>query len=289
LYEIVHCMVVDAVVSVPRHTAAMNETPWQHPLRQRLAAGELVLAATLVTSSIEATAHLATLGYHCLWVEMEHSPITLETLRLMVLATRGLPATVLARIPLTELWTAKRVLDQGVSGVVFPFVSSPELADRAAAACRYPPFGLRGSGAGLASSTWPAPGNYYDSADRNVLACAIIEDRAGLDACEAIAATPGIDLIFIGTGDLSFALGCRGDQSAPEVTAAVAHIATAAKRHGKYLGRPAGTAAQIRQWRDDGFQFFQTGTELGLLTAGAKQLLAPLGISGVPRAQRALY
>jgi len=70
-----------------------------------------------------------------LWVEMEHSPITLETLRNIVLTTRGLPACVFARVPVVELWTAKRVLDQGVSGVIFPFTSTPELAARAAQAC----------------------------------------------------------------------------------------------------------------------------------------------------------
>ena len=69
---------------------------------------------------------------------MEHSPITLETLRNIVLATRGLPALTFARVPVNEIWTAKRVLDAGVSGVMFPFTSTPELAAQAAAACRYP-------------------------------------------------------------------------------------------------------------------------------------------------------
>ncbi len=78
----------------------------------------------------------------------------------------GCPAAVFARVPVVELWTAKRVLDQGVSGVIFPFAGTAEKAARAAASCRYPPAGKRGSGAGAAVRTWPAPGNYYDSADR---------------------------------------------------------------------------------------------------------------------------
>ncbi len=262
---------------------------WQHPVRQRLTSGELVLAATLVTPSVEAAVHAATMGFHFLWVEMEHSPITLETLRLMVLATRGLPAMVFARVPLADYWTAKRVLDQGVSGVIFPFVSNAALAARAAGATHYPPHGCRGSGAGLASATWPEPGNYYDSADRNIITIAVIEDREGLEAIDEIAATPGLDVIFIGTSDLSFSLGYRGDQNAAEHLAAIERIAAAARRHGKYLGRPAGTAVQIHQWSKQGFQLFQTGTELGLMSVGAAQLLEPLGITGLPREQRALY
>jgi 2-keto-3-deoxy-L-rhamnonate aldolase RhmA len=262
---------------------------WQHPVRKRLAGGEPVIAATLVTPNVEAAVHLATMGFHFLWVEMEHSPITLETLRLIVLGTRGLPAAVLARVPVTDVWTAKRVLDQGVSGVIFPFTSSGALATRAVDACHYPPNGLRGSGAGLACASWPEAGNYYDSADRNVLSIAVVENREGLEAIEEIAATPGLDVVFIGTSDLSFSLGYRGSQSEPEVLAAIDKIADAARRHGKYLGRPAGTAAQIKEWHGQGFQLFQTGTELGLMSAGAAQLLAPLGIEGLPREQRALY
>src|SRR5260370_2214928 len=100
-----------------------NEQAWCSPVRLRLQAGQPVFGVTITTPSVEAAAHAATLGFHFLWVEMEHSPVTLETLRLMVLAARGLPAAVFARVPAIELWTAKRVLDHGVHRVIFPFTS----------------------------------------------------------------------------------------------------------------------------------------------------------------------
>ena len=78
-----------------------------------------MIAATITAAGLEAAAHMAELGFHFLWIEMEHSPITLETLRNMVLATRGLPALPFARVPVNEIWTAKRVLDAGVFGVMF--------------------------------------------------------------------------------------------------------------------------------------------------------------------------
>jgi 2-keto-3-deoxy-L-rhamnonate aldolase RhmA len=246
---------------------------WTHPVRARLAAGQPVYAVTLTTPSIETAAHVASLGFQVLWVEMEHSPITLESLRAIVLATRGLPAAVFARVPTNELWTAKRVLDQGVSGVIFPFTSTPELAAQAVAACKYPPHGRRGSGAGLAKSTWPDAEDYYNSADANIVTVTVVEDRAGLENIEAIAATPGLDIIFIGTSDLSFSLGARGDMDAPEVRRAVTRIAEAARRNGKFLGRPGITPAGVAQYMEQGFRFFQTATELGLLTAGARAYL----------------
>src|SRR5579871_6570245 len=158
-----------------------SSTSWQHPVRARLKAGETVLGVTITTPSIEAAAQAATLGFHFLWVEMEHSPITLETLRHIVLATRALPAAVFARVPVIEFWTAKRVMDQGVAGVIFPFGSSPELAQKAVSACRYPPHGRRGSGAGLATFTWPDQENYYDSADQNMFTVFMIEEACAVD------------------------------------------------------------------------------------------------------------
>ena len=200
---------------------------WRNPVRARLEAGEFAIGATITNNCIESAALTATLGFHFLWVEMEHSPVSLETLRGIVMATRGLPALVFARVPVVELWTAKRVLDQGVSGVIFPFVSDPALAATAAAACRYPPKGRRGSGAGLATFTWPEAGNYYDSADANILTIGMIEEAAAVERIDEIAATPGIDVLFIGTSDLSVPLGLRGRQQEPALDQAIEKIVAA--------------------------------------------------------------
>ena len=266
-----------------------GQTPWVNPVRASLASGQPAFGITITTRSVEAAAHAATLGFHFLWVEMEHSPVTLETLRLMVLASRGLPAAVFARVPVVELWTAKRVLDQGVSGVIFPFIGNAEQAATAAAACRYPPKGKRGSGAGAAVRTWPVAGNYYDSADEHVMTICVVEEARALDQIDAIAATPGIDAIFIGTSDLSFSLGLRGKQDEPALDSAIRTIADAARRHGKFLGRPAGSAEQVRRFMDQGFLLFQLATEIGFMEMGAKQILEPLGIAGLPASERALY
>ena len=248
-------------------------------LRARLAAGEFIVGLTIASSNLETAVLGAKLGFHFLWVEMEHSPVSVEALRGIVLATCGSEASVFARVPVTALWTAKRVLDQGVSGVIFPFVSDPELARAAALSCRYPPIGLRGSGAGLAASTWFEPENYYDSADAHMLTICVIEEERALTHVDAIAATQGVDVIFIGTSDLSFSLGLRGRQNEPKLHEAIAIIIAAAQRNHKFLGRPAGSAEEVFRYHQQGFQVFQSETELGLMRLGAKQILQPLGIN----------
>jgi 2-keto-3-deoxy-L-rhamnonate aldolase RhmA len=224
---------------------------------------------------VEVAARAATLGFDFIWLEMEHCPLSLETVRNIVLATRGLPAVPLARPPTNELWTAKRLLDAGVLGVIFPFTRTPELARQAVAACRYPPHGLRGSGADLAAFRWTAPEGYYDFADENVLVVAVVEDTSAVANIEEIAATPGIDVLFIGTSDLSFSLGLRGKQNHPKLERAIEKIVTAAKKHGKFLGRPGLNPADIKRFQKQGFRFFMTLTDLDLMAAGAAQLLEP--------------
>ncbi len=262
---------------------------WQNPVKKRLAEGQPVVAATITVASCDVAAHIASMGFDFLWIEMEHSPITLETLRNMVLAARGLPALPFARVPVNEIWTAKRVLDAGVCGVIFPFTSTPELARQAAEAVRYPPAGRRGSGATLAKFAWPEPDCYHDSADQNVMAIIIIEEARAVAAIDEIAATPGIDALFIGTSDLSFSLGLRGRQDEPLLQEAIAKVVAAGKRHGKPVGRPAANAEQIHRFVDQGFLLFQTPTELGHIAAGARQLLEPLGrIAAAPK-PRVIY
>jgi 2-keto-3-deoxy-L-rhamnonate aldolase RhmA len=250
---------------------------WINPVKSRLLAGEPVIAVTITVNSLDIAAHAARLGFDFLWIEMEHSPITLETLRNMVLATRGLPALPFARVPVNEIWTAKRVLDAGAYGVIFPFTSTPELAQQAVAACRYPPAGRRGSGASLAIFGWPSPENYTNSADENVMVIAIIEEAKAVDRIDEIAATPGLDALFIGTSDLSFSLGLRGAQKHALLDEAIAKVVAACKKHGKPLGRPGGTADQIAQYREQGFLLFQATTDIRLMEAGAKQFLSSIG------------
>ncbi|HWQ56513.1 MAG TPA: aldolase/citrate lyase family protein [Bryobacteraceae bacterium] len=267
----------------------MTQPAWENPVKKAFREGRPVVAATITVNSIDVAAHAAAMGFDFLWIEMEHSPITLETLRNMVLATRGLPTVPFARVPVNERWTAKRVLDAGVAGVIFPFTSTPELAAQAAAACHYPPLGNRGSGPGLAKFCWPACDSYHDLADENVVSIAIIEEAQAVENVDAIAATPGLDALFIGTSDLSFSLGLRGRQDDPALEKAITKVVAAARKHGKPLGRPVGNSARIPEFIEQGFQLFQAPSELVLLAAGAKQYLEPLGRMAPASGPRSLY
>ncbi len=283
------CAALFATLLFSGTPAAQTSAEWENPVRKQLQEGKPVIGATVTVPSAEVAAQLSNMGFDFLWIETEHSPITLETLRNMILATRGLKALPFTRVPVNELWTAKRALDEGSLGVIFPFTSTPELARQAVAACKYPPEGARGFGPGLAGFRWPSPEGYVKFANRNVMVITIIEQAKAVDQIEEIASVPGIDVLFIGVNDLSYSLGLSGRQNEPKLQEAIAKIVAAGRKHNIPLGRPAGTAEQVQQFVKEGFLFFQASSELGLMAAGANTLLKPLGKSGFDPKTRPLY
>ncbi len=219
--------------SAPAAAPAITENPVKKALKE----GKVVIGATVTAANADVAATLAGAGFDFLWIEMEHSPLTLETVRSMILATRGLKAMPFTRVPVNEPWLAKRVLDIGSLGVVFPFTSTRELAEQAVKSCKYPPLGIRGFGAAMASSRWGMSGaDYAKFANENVLVVVIIEQKQAIDNIEEIAAVPGVDVLFIGVNDLSYSLGVGGRTNDPIVEEAVNKVLAAGKKHNLPVG-----------------------------------------------------
>ena len=117
----------------------------------------------------------------------------------------------------------------------------------------------------------------------------IIEEARAVQNVDAIAATPGVDALFIGTSDLSFSLGLRGRQDEPLLREALDKVLAAGKRHGKPVGRPVPNSEKIPQYIDEGFLLFQAPSDLVLMAAGAKQYLAPVKGAASQAAPRSMY
>src|SRR5262249_50848306 len=204
----------------------------ENPVKKALKEGKVVIGATVTVANPDVAATLAGAGFDFLWIEMEHSPLTLESVRSMILATRGLKAMPFTRVPVNELWTANRALQRGGLGVVSPRTSPRARADRAVNAGKSPPQGLRGSGPAMASSRWGMSGSDYAKfANENVLVVVIIEQKQAIDNIEQIASVPGVDVLFIGVNDLSYSLGVGGQTTDPIVEEAVSKVLAAGKKH----------------------------------------------------------
>jgi 2-keto-3-deoxy-L-rhamnonate aldolase RhmA len=246
-------------------------------LKKALKEGRILVGATISVPNVATALAAANAGFDFLWIEMEHGPISLQSLHEIVLATRGAPAVPLTRVPVNQPWLAKQVLDMGSLGVIFPFTSTPELARQAVAACKYPPAGVRGFGPGLAAARYGLSGSDYARfADENVLVVVIIEQKEAVANIEAIAAVPGIDVLFIGANDLSYSLGVRGNTRDPSVEQACAKVLAAGKKRGIAVGYPAGSPDEINRRIAQGYRFFQAGSETSLLRIGARDVLGKI-------------
>ena len=229
-----------------------------NPLKDRVRRGEPVFGTILPISSPEVAEVVGLSGYDFLLLDMEHGPLSVELLEGLVRACRAVGVMPLARVPEDHPKTILRALDVGCVGVMVPQVETPEQAKAAIAATKYAPAGTRSLAGATAAAGWgtvPMPDHVTTSnaATMNLLQ---IETRRGLEAVEAIARTPGLDLLFIGPSDLSQSLGHPGMVAHPDVQAAIRRIIGAGRAAGVPVGILALTPDDVRTYCAEGATMF---------------------------------
>jgi 2-dehydro-3-deoxyglucarate aldolase/4-hydroxy-2-oxoheptanedioate aldolase len=248
-------------------------------IKARVLAGETVAGALVIecfTPGMPPVLRAA--GCEFALFDMEHSGLGFETLKGLFAACRGLEIAPLARVPRGEYHFLARALDIGAHGVMIPMVESAEEARRIAEATHYPPRGRRGAAFGVAHDDY-APGDVRQkiaALDARTLVIAQIETERGLAEVDAIAATPGIDVLWLGHFDLTNFLGIPGEFEHPKYLAAIEAIVAAGRRHGRGLGFMASDAAWAQRYRAFGFNMIAAGLDPGLLQAAIRATLAPL-------------
>lgn len=239
----------------------------------RLLAGEPVAMLGVRSSRTPDIARMAAVtGHHAVWIDLEHSTIGLDATAQICMAALESGLTPLVRIPEQDLGVIGRVLDGGALGVIAPRVETPAQAAEVAAACRFPPAGHRSAVATLGHLGWrrlPAAA-LHELLDRHTLVKVLIESEPGLEAIEAIASVPGVDLVGIGTNDLCAELGVPGDARHPRVRAAFEHALQACRRAGKPLaiGGIADPAYAAELMRAGAVPLLMTGFDTDILLAG---------------------
>ena len=195
--------------------------------------------------------------------DMEHTGASLETMKVMIAGCRGIGLAPLVRVPRGEYHFIARALDIGAHGVMVPMVGSAAEATHIAACAHYPPVGRRGAAFGVAHDDYRAadPVTAMARADQRTLVIAQIETVEGLRDVEAIAATPGIDVVWLGHFDLSNFMGIAGQFQHPAFLAAVHRTVAAARAHGKIAGFMASDEAWAREYWGHGFRMLAFGLD----------------------------
>lgn len=206
-------------------------------------------------------------------VDMEHSPNGLESVLTQLQALAAYPVTPVVRVPSNDAVTIKQVLDLGAQTLLVPMVSSAKEAQAAVEATRYPPRGRRGVGSALArSARWNRVEGYLQHADDHVSLLVQIETTAGVEAAGEIAAVDGVDGVFVGPSDLSASMGLLGQQTHPDVVAAVHRTFEAVRAAGAPVGVNAFDPAVAEAYAEAGARFILVGADVALLARGAEAL-----------------
>ena len=216
------------------------------------------------------------LGYDLIWFDMEHRAFDYHVIDPISLACRSAGIDLMVRILKTGYVAPMRALEFGAQGIMVPHCMNAAEARQWVEFTRFPPLGRRGfDGSGAdADHGFAEPLEYMRHANNETFLVLQIEDREAVDHASEIAAVEGVDLIFVGPGDLSISYGVPMQTDHPLVQRAIDRVANATAKAGKWWGMPTGSPEQAPALLDRGARFITCGGDHGALVNGLRSSLS---------------
>ena len=253
-------------------TQAIPYQSFPNSFKRDLLAGKKLIGCWSSLSNAITTEVLGVAGFDWILLDGEHSPNDVTTFIPQLMALKDSVSAPVVRPSSNNEVEIKRLLDAGFYNFLVPFVESAAEAQRAVAATRYPPMGIRGVSVSQRSNRYGTVPDYFKSINDHICVMLQIESRAGVAAAREIAALDGVDCIFVGPSDLAAGFGHLGNANHPEVQAAIAAVFADAKAHGKPTGILAPVEADARRYMDMGATFVGVGSDLGVFRAATQAL-----------------
>lgn len=240
--------------------------------REKIASGKTAygVVVTMYDSSVSEMA--GDVGMDFVWIDLEHSPMTIVDVMHHVMAIRGTGCAPFIRVPWNENYLLKPVLDLAPAGVIIPMINDARAAEAAVRACKYP---MHGGERGFATrrathyDTQPLA-EYLEVSKSAPLVIVQIEHKDAVRNLDEILAVPGIDSVCIGPFDLSSSYGKPGQFDDPEISNAIDEILEKTLRAGLMLG---GYAAQDKVWGKRFMHWKALGCDINVMADGFRKLL----------------
>lgn len=218
-----------------------------------------------MSRTVDVGAIAAAAGFDALYVDMEHSSISAQETAAICMSAPGFGVTPFVRVPKDDVGLASRLLDDGAHGIIFPHVETESQAAIMAGACLFPPRGQRSAVGstvhlGFENLMQKEAGERLDAL---TVTTVMIETELGVNNAEAIAAVDGVDMVMVGTADLSAVIGVPGCLDSPQVRSACEHISAACKKNGKIfaLGGVRGNPVLAAEYAAMGARFIIAGMD----------------------------
>jgi 2-keto-3-deoxy-L-rhamnonate aldolase RhmA len=243
-----------------------------NPVKQALKAGRTVIGSEISRLRSPDIARVyARAGFDFVFIDMEHSAYSMESVADMITAARTGGIVPIVRVPQADYTLISRVLDQGAMGIMVPRVNTPEQVRDIISWMRYPPDGARGFAATLAQTDFEdTPIEALMEANNHHTLCAIqIERKQALEELDEIMSFPGVDVACLGFTDLSIDLGIPGQIDHPRMVAITERAVHLAQRHNVAAGAIGLQLETLELWAQKGMRFISYSNEVQLLQEGA--------------------
>jgi 2-keto-3-deoxy-L-rhamnonate aldolase RhmA len=243
--------------------------------RERVLNGD-IMAGTFLNLGSSLTAEVTgKAGFDWVVIDLEHGAGDRQELLLQVQALEITPVIPVVRIAWNDPVRFKRVLDLGLSGVMVPYVQSPEEARQAVAAMRYPPAGIRGVAAMNRACNFGLDfTGYFEKANENLLTLIQIETKTAVECVDEIAAVDGVDVLFVGPLDLSVSLGVPQQWDHSLMRDGFRRVVHACRKAGKAAGLIVSKEDQIGPALADGFTVLALSSDGAVIADGMRRLSA---------------
>jgi 4-hydroxy-2-oxoheptanedioate aldolase len=245
-------------------------------VKEKLARDEVVASMTIrLTRGIEIARMAKTAGFDMIYIDLEHSTMTLDATGQICLAALSAGIAPMVRVPANTSEYIQRVLDGGALGIVAPGIRSAEEARAVVRAAKYAPQGERGSGGALPHLEYRSFPAAEANAAVNDATMVIVqfESAEALERADEIVAVEGVDMVLLGVNDMLSSLGLAGQYEHPRVRDAYARTIAACRKHGKHVG-VGGLATKpklVAEFVAMGARMVSTGTDIQFLQAAMNE------------------
>lgn len=245
-------------------------------VKEKLARNEVVASMTIrLTRGVEIVRMAKTAGFDMIYIDLEHSTMTLDATGQICLAALSAGVAPMVRVPANTPEYIQRVLDGGALGIVAPGIRSAAEAREVVRCAKYPPLGERGAGGALPHLEYRSFPTAEANAAMNEATMVVVqfESADAVEQAEEIAAVEGVDMVLIGVNDLLASMGLAGQLDHPKVRDAYARTIAACRKHGKHVGvgglstKPKLAAEFIAM----GARMLSTGTDIQFLQAAMNE------------------
>ena len=243
-----------------------------HDLSERIRAGETLVGTWLYLADVGVAEVVAGAGYDFVIIDMEHSPTGFANLRNLVMALENRTAPVV-RAKQNSPEYISGILDQGPAAVMVPRIQTAQEARLAVQYAKYHPLGMRGQGPYRLSDYGRNEGEVLQQANDKQMLWLQIEHREAVGNLDEIKGIAGIDLLFIGRGDLSQSMGHLGEVDHPEVAKVGKRACQSICEAGLPAGSAFGANADLKPWHDAGMRIFTVSADFQFVIDGANQTL----------------